>query len=538
MDKIRILLHQVVKHHFWLLSAVVMLVGLGCWFLASSNLAKIYAANKTKIKQEFSSQNSLRSRGFHPNEQVNEEQRKQIEQQSREVTKLWQQLYVAQQEAVLTWPKQLGPRYEQKIADKDFGDDIHPDMRDTYMNYAKNHFQELPEVVKALELTEGSSQNSNTIGGGRGQQIIDIAQIEQMLSTRQRGNFDPNRKATLEQEDPPELDFLVYWVDQNRVRDRLTFNARPSSMRIWVTQEDLWVYTTMLQVIANTNQAAGSTRFSNAAIRVIDSLEVGKAAAQQSRAKGRILVPAQSGGGEQLGGDIIDSYGGGFDMGGGAGGGYGMEGGGGGGAGMGGYGAGYGMDGGQSLDMDRGYGGMGGGFGEDGLGSGGENGQLLSFRYLNEEKQPIAIQGDWDPSLVGVEYKRLPIRMRLQMDQRWLYFLIAECANAPLQIEVQEVRVNPIETGGGRKSGVTTNNRMYTLQSGQNQTGTSGSGGQMFGGGMYSGGGGGGMFGQERLANARVFDRQPYIVPVVIQGTIYIFNRPDEKKFEVEEASS
>ena len=102
---------------------------------------------------------------FHHNEQFNEEQRKQIEQQSDEVTKLWQQLYIAQQEAVLTWPKQLGPRYEQNIAKLDFGDDIHRDMRDTYMNYAKNHFQELPEVVKALELTEGSSQTSNTIGG-------------------------------------------------------------------------------------------------------------------------------------------------------------------------------------------------------------------------------------------------------------------------------------------------------------------------------------------------------------------------------------
>ena len=488
---------------------------------------------KPKSSKNLHHKNSLRANGFHPNEQVNEEQRKQIEQQSDEVTKLWKQLYVAQQKAVLTWPKQLGPRYERNIAKLKFGDDIHPDMRDTYMNYAKNHFQELPEVVKAHKLTKGSSQTPNTIGGGAGQQITDIAQIEQMLSTRQRENFDPNNKSNQEQEAPPELDFLVYWGDQNTVRDRLTFNARPSSMRIWVTQEDLWVYTTMLQVIANTNQAAGSTRFSNAAVRVIDSLEVGKAAAEQSRVKGRILVPAQSGGGDQLSGESIDSYGGGFDMGGGAGGGYGMEGGAGGGPGMGGYGAEFGMEGGQSLGMEPGYDGMGGGFDQDGLGSGGENGQLLSFRYLNEEKQPIAIQGDWDPSLVGVEYKRLPIRMRLQMDQRWLYFLIAECANAPLQIEVQEVRVNPIETGGGgRGSGGTTNNRMYALQTGQNQTSVSGNGGAMFGRG-----GGGGMFGQERLANARAFDRQPYIVPVVIQGTIYIFNRPDEKKFEVEEAS-
>jgi hypothetical protein len=528
MDKIRVLLNRAVKHHFWLLSALVVLIGLGCWFQASSNLSKIYAANKTKIKQEFTSQKGLRDKVFHPNEQVNEEQRKQIKQQAGEVTKLWEQLYAVQQDAVLTWPTQLGPRFQRNITQLKFGSDIHPDMRDTYLNYAKNHFKELPQTVKALELPKGS-RTPNVMGRGMGQQIIDIAQIEQMFSASQLGRSRLNNKSNQEQEDPPKLDFLVYWVDQDMVRSRLTFNARPSSMRIWVTQEDLWVYTTMLQVIANTNKAAGSTRFSNAAVRVIDSLEVGRAAARESRAKGRILVPVQQGGRDEFGeGGMGGAYGGGFGMEGGAGGfdragGRDMDGG---------DGGGYGMEGGYGDrdSMEGGYGGM--EFGEGGLGSGDENAQLLSFRYVDAEKQPIAIQGDWNPSLVGVEYKRLPIRMRLQMDQRWLYFLIAECANAPLQIEVQEVRVNPTQTGGGMGSAVETSNRMYTLQSEQNQIGLAGGGGEMFGQEE-----GGGMFGQGRRDNARVFNRQPHVVPVVIQGTIYIFNRPDEMQFEVEEAS-
>ena len=118
------------------------------------------------------------------------------------------------------------------------------------------------------------------------------------------------------------------------------------------------------------------------------------------------------------------------------------------------------------------------------------------------------------------------------MDQRWLYFLITECANAPLQIEVQEVRVNPIQTSGGMRSVGATSNRMYTLQSGQNQIGLAGGGGEMFGREE-----GGRMSGRGRRDNARVFNRQPHVVPVVIQGTIYIFNRPDEMQFEVEEAS-
>ena len=47
-----------------------------------------------------------------------------------------------------------------------------------------------------------------------------------------------------------------------------------------------------------------------------------------------------------------------------------------------------------------------------------------------------------EPEDFGKEFKRLPVRMRLWMDQRWLPHLISECANAPLQVEVQEVRIN------------------------------------------------------------------------------------------------
>ena len=53
----------------------------------------------------------------------------------------------------------------------------------------------------------------------------------------------------------------------------------------------------------------------------------------------------------------------------------------------------------------------------------------------------------------GNEFKRLPVRMQLWMDQRWLPQLISECANAPLQVEVQEVRINPADDGSGGGGG-------------------------------------------------------------------------------------
>jgi hypothetical protein len=109
-----------------------------------------------------------------------------------------------------------------------------------------------------------------------------------------------------------------------------------------------------------------------------------------------------------------------------------------------------------------------------------------------------------DLTMFGQEYKRLPVRMALRMDQRWLPRLIAECASEPLQVEVQEVRVNPPEgiasTGGGGP------------------------------GGNYRGGDGGpggnaSVFADEPAVQA--FPTQPEMVNVIIQGTIYIFNKPN-----------
>ena len=153
---------------------------------------------------------------------------------------------------------------------------------------------------------------------------------------------------------------------------------------------------------------------------------------------------------------------------------------------------------------------------------------LLSNRYLGADGKPVPFAGGGaapaDPSApppagdpaaaatagapldltaFGQEYKRLPVRMALRMDQRWLPRLITECASEPLQIEVQEVRVNPPEgiasTSGGGPGG--------------NYRGSEGPGGSAS------------PFGDE--APLQPFPTQPEMVNVIIQGTIFIFNKPN-----------
>jgi hypothetical protein len=97
------------------------------------------------------------------------------------------------------------------------------------------------------------------------------------------------------------------------------------------------------------------------------------------------------------------------------------------------------------------------------------------------------------------------VRMELTMDVRWLPHLIAECADAPLQVEVKEVRVNPSASGSG-----------------------GGYGGR--------GGGGYGASGSE-LGDEMSPESEPNMKRVIIQGIIYIFNEPDAGALKADTAS-
>ena len=217
--------------------------------------------------------------------------------------------------------------------------------------------------------------------------------------------------------------------------------------RYGVTQEDLWVYETMLRAIAQTNEASGARRHSRMPIQTIFEFQVGQEAATQNDSSNRIYLPETTnipGGYESSPG----SY--------------------------------------NSLESDSGsdY--------RSGFGTEGEEGNVLVGRYLDETGKPIGLVPEGDFSF-GNEYKRLPVRMVLEMEESWIPALIERLANAPLQIEVEQVRVNPQEGNSGSR----------------------------FAGGETSFGGGGNR-------DLEAFDRNPGLGNVIIQGNVYIFNKPDD----------
>ena len=150
------------------------------------------------------------------------------------------------------------------------------------------------------------------------------------------------------------------------------------------------------------------------------------------------------------------------------------------------------------------------------------------FRYVDEKYEPLAAadlrnaaQNADESKLALAIAKRMPIRLRLFMDQRRIDDLLIACGNSPLVVEVRQIRFNPdakFDMSGGR--------------SGNSMGDGPGLGGMVMPGmGMGFGGdvpmGGGGM--HRRGGHNRNEGGETYDTEIELYGIIYIFNPVDEK---------
>jgi hypothetical protein len=491
MDQIRTALAWLKRHHFWVLTGLVVLIPLGCWWSSSKKMSATYETGQKTIAAGLTEVQSVLSTPFHPNDTINNHQIAEIKKESDSVAKLWQELYDKQRAEVLKWPASLSKAFRDAVEKMQFNDEISSELRNNYQNYIDAHFKELPKQISARPLEANEGGPGGEMPGGRSYSFSAESGVPGAPGTALEDN-----------------DYICEWLDQNVIRDELNFPQRPSSLRIWVTQEDLWVYHTLLDVIAKTNQAAGATRMSNAAVKTVISLEVGQRAAPYSRAPGRLAVPPAAAAAAEAGP-----------------GGLGPEGAARGAAGPPGAGGPRGpMPGGPESRMSMGLG------SNVALSPAQEQAVLLSGRYLDAKTgQPIMLGGGGggdagpvpggpsappaaadagagaptlDLNQFGTSYKQLPVRMVLRMDARWLPQLITACANEPLRVEVQEVRINPPDVSAeGGSVGI-----------------PSGFGGR---GGM----GGGNLFPDH--TGPQTFSAQPHVKNIVVQGIIYIFNKPN-----------
>ena len=397
MDKVRVIVGAIWRERFWVLIVIGVLAAVGCWYISAAELDKEFASRKSSINGTFSSMQKVSREIDHPNSEVIQGDKQQARLMRDNVLKQWEELYAVQRDTVLKWPADnLKAEFIEAIEQLKFRDKFPPrlanNMRSEYSNYIGKRFDGLLEIVQAKKI-EGSSPG----GGGRNRFGGGYPGGDFREGGGERG------RNTLATDAEEEDDYLVEWLDQGNLRDKLDFETKPTSMQIWVTQEDLWVYETLLNVIAATNRAGGTTRPDNASVRVIMTLEVGREAALASGRNTQIIMPGGASDGGREGGYGRDESG------------YGRS--------EGGYGRGEGRSGQGELEEIT-------------------DEEVLANRYLNAEGEPYPGEPE-DP-----EFRRLPIVMELVMDQRWLPQLLVECANADLPVEVDQVSINPESSNG------------------------------------------------------------------------------------------
>ena len=192
---------------------------------------------------------------------------------------------------------------------------------------------------------------------------------------------------------------------------------RPDLGKVWAAQERLWLQRTMLEVVAAVNQAAKAKDWDTAIIKEVESIEVGNPTAQDQRSLAdneelkkaeEILAP-----GQESAAAAAEAGGGGM------GGGMSMPGGG------------------MGQAMGRRMGGMGPGSmgpGATGPGSGGSGGPAGGSEY-DDTIYSITPANDKG------QYRVLPVRMTVLIDQDRVQDLLVALENSPMSIEVKEVEL-------------------------------------------------------------------------------------------------
>jgi len=500
MDKLRPAIAFLRKYYFWVFALVVLLVGIGGWYMSTATLDKEYLARSQEIDTRLSSARQIASTANHPNTQYQDEMQTWLTQYRDDIDQAWQKKWEAQQE-VLTWPPELN------VGGSNFSDIVNGILlgrpiealteedkpmsvakRELYRDYIKEELPKLAEIIHARWAPSGS-------GGGGGQ--FGIEAFDGGGGFEGGGQIGMGGRNANTVEKPP----LVMWNPTNQANIQsksfdwsgnnnnqgmgisgpgsATAGNRnvPTTKEVLYAQENLWVLKNIMNVIAQTNGDISSAH--QATIKAIETIEFGR---EVMPIRSKVVIPRSplAAGSEE-----------------------------------------FGMDGGMMDDpnmMDEGMGmdgmGMDGmGMGPDGMPMDGMEIDPGDYRYVDKDYKKLMVEdlraATTDPTSENYYLsvaKRLPVRMRFIMDQREIDKLLVECGNADLMIEVRQVRINPTDTGGMGGSGM------------------GGRGMGEFGGGMDMGGefggiGRGGQSGDGVDQAEKIFD-----APVEIYGIIYIYN--------------
>jgi hypothetical protein len=558
MDKFKVFLATALKHVFWIVCGVVVAVSVASWYLARSSLQKQVATNLASIEKDYGTVKTVKDKTNHPNE-FSQKGMDQLNKGVLEsVLNAWEAQFT-QQTNLLRWPSELGEDFVTTVrtllpielkVDYDaaktpptpLGQELKVDFRQRYANYVERLLPRLADVIGAKW-----SAKAATTGMMSGMGDMYAPDMSATSPT-------PEATAPRRGEKPQ----IVFWStgDQGQLMGN-HFNwskqrdSAPTTLQLLYAQEDLWVLTALMNVIKTANGDAESRH--EAVVKTIESILIGRQAS--GRAGQVMLFRGGAPGGE-------------MNM-------------------MPGYGPGAASPPGmmpatsaESATPGAGPaspgptmpGPMPGTMPSSGPGMEGMPGMArmsldpADRRYVGMDYLPLpaetlrsAMKSEKPEDAYYVVAKRMPVRMRLIVDQRKLHRFLTACGNCPLPVEVRQLRVNRKGGSGGAEGGgygmpsygPMPGTEMPMSQAGMQDYGpspgaSSYEGGTMPGmmpgmmpggpGAMPSAGAGYGTGGTGDLTKrVMVSSASDYDVTIELQGIIYIYNPVDRSRLGLQD---
>ena len=234
MDRVKAMLPVLKKHHFWLLTFIVVLAAVFGWWKGSAGLFEEYETARDNLNGSFTSVEGVSRQIKHPNQSYITGVNDQHNDLKIQVFRAWQLLY-ADQQKILQWPEQF-----KEVGELDPDAEIPRPWPSRFHNYYTEEFEALfkkVDPVRFADVPEGADVDPEQIG-------------------------------------------MVFWDQGQRdaIRDAYVWQTPPSTKAIRFAQEDYWVYTALLTILKRTNDAADATAHYNAALKVINDLRIGKSA--------------------------------------------------------------------------------------------------------------------------------------------------------------------------------------------------------------------------------------------------------------------
>ncbi len=244
MDK----LQPLIKHKFWIIAGLVLLVPfIGWWINTSSKAAYIQQRWDTlaglTVTGGSNTPNEKYIEGIENVNKVLDKRQKALD------TRLYES-----QKNLHTWPKHMADRMEGK----QFGDPLDDTVRRIYRGYYQGEVEELLRDIPQYQFNNITLEETGLVD------IVDVAKLP----------FVPEGT----------------WKDNP-----------PTSEVAWNTEEDIWLTRAILEAVKKVNKDAGATKISDAPIRMIFTIQLrggsrGEAGAPAGGTPAESAEPGGSGG--------------------------------------------------------------------------------------------------------------------------------------------------------------------------------------------------------------------------------------------------